>query len=228
MKRGVWLALVMAALPARAAEPGKLEGRVVIGTKPAARTRVLVEGYGPGNNFRAEAETGAEGRFTLPNVPPGKYRVSRLVEFTQTTAQGSAAAEVGTHGEPVEVTAGRTAAVTVGGRGRTVVGQLTAGQGLEGRKLAFTAGNFRFLTRKEARAGGFPGRVYVLHIQEDGSFRCEDVPPGEYSLFLTVKEFHGSLDGPEIGRVSQDVSVPEEEGAGLPVSLGKVPVPRAP
>ena len=218
-------ALLLLGLPALAAQTGHIQGRVLTGTTPARNVRVLVERYEKEGQKRAtlQAETDAEGRFVLRHVPAGKYRVSRLTLFDQRTARGTTQTGTGTHGVRAEVTAGETATVTVGGSGRTVVGQLAAGEGLAGRRLAFTAGDFRFLTLKDSREDGFPGRILVLHIAEDGSFRCEDVPPGEYELYVTVKDHEGPLDAMDVGSVTRTVVVPADEAAsGKPYDVGRV------
>ena len=222
-------ALLLLGLPALAEQTGRIEGRAMIGMTPARSVRVLVERYEPGSQKRAtrETTTDAEGRFVLGDVPAGTYRVSRLTLFDQKTVQGSSQSGTGTHGVRAKVTAGGTASVTIGGSGRTVVGQLAAGEGLAGRRLAYTAGDFRFLTLKEASEDGFPGRHLVLRIGEDGVFQCEDVPPGEYVLYVTVKDREGRLDDPDIGSVSRTLVVPADEG-GKPHDVGRVEVRAVP
>lgn len=223
MKRSAFfLVAVGLALPVWAAETGGIEGRALIGSAPAREARILVNGYGPGlRNKRWETSTDAAGRFALRDLPPGKYRVSRLVLFDQLTTKGSVTTGTGTQGVRAEVRSGAMTKVTLGGSGRTVVGRLVAGAGLENRKLAFTAGGFRFLTLNEKRDDGFPGRLLVLDIERDGSFRCEDVPPGEYDLYVTVKDAAGKLDGPDVGAIQRTLTVPREQtDAGKPHDFG--------
>ena len=74
---------------------------------------------------------------------------------------------------------------------------------------------------------GFPGRVLVLNINEDGTFRCDDcddVPAGKYDLFVTVKDAQGPLDGPDIGRASRTLIVPPPDAgaAGKPYDVGRI------
>ncbi len=223
---GMLLALCLPLLAAPA--PGRMEGMALVGGKPAYRGRLLVEQYdlGPNQGFRAEVETAPSGRFVLMKVPPGKYRVSRLLRFVQSTGEGQSETVVPTHGLRAEVTAGDTTRVTVGEAGATVVGRLQPGRGLDGRRLAYTAGDFRFLTLKEPRTDGFPGRVFVLSIQEDGTFRCEDLPAGEYGLLVTAKAWDGRLDGPDIARATRTVRVPADREK--PVDLGAVQLEAAP
>lgn len=219
------LGLLAFAIPALAAPTGRVEGRVYIGTTPARHARVLVQEYGsrdPEHRYEAEVEADAEGRFTARDVPAGRYRVSRLIEFKQTTSQGASETVIGTHGARAEVAGGGVTSVTIGGSGRALTGRLVAGPGLAGRRLAFTAGDFRFLTPVESLKDGFPGRVLILNIDADGSIRCEDVPPGEYSLFVSVKDFDGRLDGPDIGHVSRKITVPDDPGGGRPHDLGRI------
>lgn len=218
-----WTAIGLS-LPVWAADTGSIEGRAWIGPAPVRGARILVDGYGPGlADKHWEAETDATGRFRLPDLPPGKYRVSRLVMFDQATARGTSSTGTGTHAVRAEVKSGARTAVTLGGGGRTVVGRLVAGRGLENRRLAFTAGDFRFLTLKEKRDDGFPGRHLVLNIERDGAVRCVDVAPGDYDLYVTVRDDTGPLDGPEVGRLRRSVTVPQDEaGTGKPHDLGRL------
>jgi len=211
-------------LPVWAADTGGIEGRAMIGPAPARAARILVEGFGPGLGGKHwETETDALGRFTVRELPPGKYRVSRLVMFDQRTAHGTVSTGTGTHAVRAEVKGTARTVVTLGGSGRTVVGKLVAGPGLGGRQLAFTAGEFRFLTLKERRNDGFPGRHLVLEIEPDGAVRCLDVPSGSYDLYVTVKDDAGRLDGRDVGRIQRTVTIPQDEaGTGKPHDLGKL------
>jgi hypothetical protein len=225
MRRAIlFLAAVGLSLPVWAADTGGIEGRALIGMSPARGAKVLIDGYGPGLDGKHwEAETDTAGRFVVSNLPSGRYRVSRLVMFDQATRQGTSTTGTGTHAVRAEVKEGTRASVTLGGSGRTVTGRLAAGAELENRQLAFTAGDFRFLTLREKRDDGFPGRHLVLNIERDGAFRCEDVPPGDYDLLVTVRDAGGALNGPEIARIQRSVTVPPDDPTtGKPLDLGRL------
>ena len=73
--------------------PASVEGYVVrLGTGlPLARTRVRVTGLDPGRGQSFEATTDVSGRFVIPNVSPGRYRILA-------TRDGYVAAQFGQRG----------------------------------------------------------------------------------------------------------------------------------
>jgi len=224
LRAALFLMAVGLSLPGWTAEAGGIEGRAWIGSAPARAARILVDGYGAGSKGKHwETETDAQGRFAVRDLPAGKYRVSRLVMFDQMTAHGTTRTGTGTHAVRAEVKDATNTVVTLGGSGRTVVGRLVAGAALADRRLAFTAGEFRFLTLNEKRDDGFPGRHLVLDIQADGAVRCQDVPPGNYELYVTVRNAAGRLDAREVGSIQRTVTIPQDgAGTGKPHDLGKL------
>ena len=72
-------------------------------------------------------------------------------------------------------------------------------------------------------------RTYVLAVEQDGSFRAEDVPPGTYELKLKVTRADANRRSPistdsaeELGSVTREVVVPPGNG---PFDLGTLIVP---
>jgi peroxiredoxin len=89
-------------------EWGRIEGRYVVGTRPAGNRKVKIEHIDSGEETgyiiaRYEKLTDADGKFLIEKVLPGKLRVEWV---------------------PVEVSPGQTANVKLGGRGRTVTAEL--------------------------------------------------------------------------------------------------------
>lgn len=198
---------------------GEVRGTVKQGNQPLARVQVLFERYEPKDEFRYDKEimTAADGSFSATDLPPGKYRVSRLFTWESKTEHGSTITGTGTHSTLVEVYPGLVTHTQIGGSGRSIKGKLAASGDLP--KVAYTSGDIRFLTVNEP-VGSFGGRHIVLKINEDGTFTADDVPPGEYKLYVRAKASEGPLDGPDIATFSKLVEVPVGEDI---FDLGVIP-----
>jgi RNA polymerase sigma factor (sigma-70 family) len=74
--------------------------------------------------------------------------------------------------------------------------------------------NKPFWTSEEGRALQRAQRTYVLLFDKDGSFRIDDVPPGTYSLRITLTEptktYSPLSQGTPIGTLESEVTVPED------------------
>jgi hypothetical protein len=102
---------------------------VEIGGHPAADTTVIITRYGgdDGDLFTREVETDHAGEFKVVDLPPGKYRVSRLVSWVSETKKFSTTTATGSHGVRVEVKPRETTRVTLASPGRKVRGRLVPG-----------------------------------------------------------------------------------------------------
>jgi protocatechuate 3,4-dioxygenase beta subunit len=104
----------------RLAPWGRIEGVVKQGSKPLPNASVGASAIGSSqmpivyHNLRVTAD--AQGRFVMPRVPPGQYQVHRMMRM----------GNVGFYicHENVTVEAGKMATVTLGGKGRMIVGNL--------------------------------------------------------------------------------------------------------
>ncbi len=118
--------------------------------------------------------------------------------------------------------------VVYGGQGRPVIGKVVASD--KARKLDWKSGHHSLITKMpQNTAGGFRSqeelrawyqrpevkeamakrRNYAVEFSDDGSFVIEDVPPGTYSLsFYFTEGDECGMDRP-IGKLSQEVTVPE-------------------
>ena len=109
---------------------GRVEGQLLVGTKPAADETICVQTmhYRYGDGVRSFvplslwllAQTDADGRFVIEKVPPGERKIARRLSFRK----GKPGTIPETHAFPLNVKAGETTRVTIGGMGRPVVGRV--------------------------------------------------------------------------------------------------------
>jgi beta-lactamase regulating signal transducer with metallopeptidase domain len=113
---------------------GRIEGRLLIGTKPGAGERIEAYGSDSQPSVRQrphvayddlQAQTDSAGRFVLDHVPAGEFQVSHTVPIGQHSRRWM-------RFERVTVGPGQTVTVTLGGKGRPVVGKLAFLEGLAG------------------------------------------------------------------------------------------------
>ena len=195
--------------------------------------------------------TDANGCFTVERMLPGKVKVFHLFPIT-----GRMSAR--TRCEIVEVLPGETANVTIGGGGRTVTGRFTAigyepiwhrGQVsldvklpepprpndydemiyLERRRWTkdwrnkTEEGRLHKIMERQAR-----GCSYRANIEPGGTFRVDDVPPGEYELRAC---FGSNIGGKVMWGLERPVPPPDyefvvpdmnEKDANEPLNLGVI------
>ncbi len=106
---------------------GKIEGKMMIGSKPAANQQVSIssmdENQGPYDPqeprvyMGINAQTDAAGNFSADRVPAGHWSLGRTIPLS---ANSSTTATLGM----TEVKAGETVTVSLGGTGRPVVGKV--------------------------------------------------------------------------------------------------------
>ena len=169
-----------------------------------------------------ETQTDAEGRFVFDHIVPGPGTVSRVVV---TEFAGGSQLHMPYWQEPYDVKPGGTVEVTVGGKGRAVVGRVVV-DGTPDVRLDWRQ-NFpaeiRLLSGKLGQGPRGWGR-FAANLDRDGRFRIDDVPPGHYELTVPVNTppdpSRGGA-GTEIGRATREISVPEGS-AGDAVDVGDV------
>jgi uncharacterized RDD family membrane protein YckC len=232
--------LVTTAAPARQASPirlqpfGQVEGRLLSEGKPKPGAQICIDllQNQSGLALNRSAVTGADGRFQLTNLVAGEYRLYRM--FLPRRRQEGGFAVHPSHQKIVSVKPGETVSLQWGGDGRSVVGQalpenpavtvdwLSGSYSLELMLASPATGLAKFVREsyglatssaqqlKAARAE----RSYHLEFGENGSFRAEDVPPGEYELRIRVTKpaalsrDHLQLEGEVLGALVQSVTIP--------------------
>jgi hypothetical protein len=235
----------------------RVEGTVRVGTEPAPGAKIELE-Y---DTFKSQediyllmdcrAETDAEGKYVMEQVPPMEARIGILIVTKETGDGGFMMGRL--HGREVLIEPGQKAVVNLGGAGRPVVGQLITQPGLEDEiDWTWSMNHIRLIQpeppypsgllhdekkawlsqwRKtpEGTAHQLAGRSHSLTIESDGSFRIDDVTPGTWELEIRVyqppdKEAKRRDFEKLIGRVQRDVVVPDIPGgrSDEPLDLGKL------
>ena len=129
--------------------------------------------------------------------------------------------------ERIEVKPGETAQVTLGGKGRPVIGRIVL-DGTPEVPIDWTLNLPVMLGVPPEKSDpnrfgllAWGSTLFAAHINKDGRFRIDDVPAGKYELELEVGE-----DPRPIGRVKQSVVVPAFAGdrSDEPFDLGTIAV----
>jgi beta-lactamase regulating signal transducer with metallopeptidase domain/thiol-disulfide isomerase/thioredoxin/protocatechuate 3,4-dioxygenase beta subunit len=149
--------------------------------------------------FVLRGTTDDQARFSFDFVPPGKHRFYRMIPKSGGGSSGGP-------GEVVEVRAGETARVKLGGIGRPVVGRIkvknpyveiewqngfhsvhtTYPRPPENLKTREEYDSWR--QREEVQRAYDSIRHHPIQFSEDGSFRIEEVVPGKYEFFIQIHD----------------------------------------
>jgi len=218
---------------------GRVAGTVQLGARPDAdRTVVMNGGWGDGRlrvGFTLEVRADAQGRFAFDRVLPGLVIVART---------GPSLGGMTSDLRWVDVEPGGSTEVVIGGIGRPVEGRLafpegtpaphfTGGRAVLSRKLpavpfppeSVTWPPERKLSWRLAWDKTPEGAAYlrgqnrhVAPVAPDGSFRVEDVPPGRYSLYVSLElrlpEAPPEASGRVVAQARRDVELPPIPGGG--------------
>jgi protocatechuate 3,4-dioxygenase beta subunit len=203
---------------------GRVEGTLRIGSKPGAGEGVRVmfdrpfERGAPDVQYDCSAVADEEGRFVLDRVPPGKARACRQFRLNDRMTLFS-------HDVPIEVKAGETTTVTIGGTGRPVIGKVAIPDPVKD-KLDW--GTLDYHVRNQSPEGA--NRTLGMKFERDGTFRVDDVPAGDYLLRFSAyapAEQPRGFRGEPIGSLNHPFTVPEMPGGRRdePLDLGVLELP---
>ncbi len=207
---------------------GRIEGRVMIGRKPGAGQEVSFQPTRPDRgggiyvfDYGYTTRTDEQGRFAFDRAIPGPGTVSRVVV---TSFPGGSSQHSPCWQEPVEVKAGEAVSVTIGGKGRSVVGRVVL-DGTPDIPVDWRQNEPATIQLPRSEWGKGPGGYarFAANIDKDGRFRIDDVPPGRYELTVPVNAQPDPKScgaGAEIGRATRPVTVPEGT-ADAPIDLGE-------
>ncbi len=207
---------------------GRIEGRVMIGRKPWAGQPVSFQPTRPDRgggiyvfDYGYTTRTDEQGRFAFDRAVPGPGIASRVVV---TEFAGGSSQHMPCWSEPVEVKSGEPVSVTIGGKGRAVVGRVVL-DGTPDAPVDWRQNGPATITlpRSEWGKGHEAYSRFAANIDKEGRFRIEDVPPGKFELTVPVNAVpdpRSCGSGTEIGRATRPVAVPDGLGDD-PVDLGE-------
>jgi len=165
------------------------------------------------------------------HVPAGKHRVAR--RHNNPHGQGALGMS---HFAFVDVKAGETSEVVIGGKGAVVTGKFVAVP--HDAKVDWTLTVQRLAPPEDSPNMLPTSRAYEFFCQSDGSFTVPDVASGLYKLRARVTAGRKGDDdinyspgmGKEIGTAEREVTVsePTEEEPRATVDLGQIEVPLTP
>ena len=231
---------------------GRVEGTLYIGRHAAEDQVVMLMsfvGQGPASwvNMARTAVTTAGGRFVFETVPPGWLQIGLRAEMGRRYPGW-------TSRRSIRVPAGQTLEVTVGGTGRPVVGKFVPPRGYA-KPVDFTWGTRVLtpvspevpasvrsdeMSRSEQRPWWQTPvgrtwldsiqhdpdrRLYAFTIEQDGTFRIEDVVPGKYefTVLLTKEKYHeGPDDYMASFRGAMEMPQMAQEYTDEPLDLGEL------
>lgn len=201
---------------------GCIEGTLRIGAQPGIdkfivflpKTRRQQE-Y-PRIYFEYEAQTDKNGHFTFPQLPSGEGTVARAIPIDAHTRRYSY--HIG-----VDVKSGQTTRVQVGGTGRPVIGKVIIPDLIENVfDWQHTDGSLRVSSSIHP-----PYKILAVLCDKDGSFRVDDVPAGDYCLYMHAYAPPPNTRSPRgelIGVLTHPFTIPEMPGgrSDEPLDLGEL------
>lgn len=236
---------------------GSIEGTLYVGSAPAAGQTVVVgfpsAAYAadrPRLIFDLRTKSDRDGQFRFERIPPGNHTVFRFISLHE----GMPGPISVSQGQPVTVRPGETAQVTLGGKGRPVIGRFVLSHPLtnydwRANLVALVEDKPELVPPQMAQfpspsayvraSGVYDGSIpkYYLDFQSDGAFRVDDVLPGQYMLALRVtappadppSAYAPTLPGRALGGITNTVVVPpmSSERVDEPLDLGAILVPIA-
>ena len=200
---------------------GHIEGTLRIGAQTGADKLMAFlhqsrsEMEQPRIYLHYETRTDANGHFAFTKVFPGEGVVTRAIPMGNQGRRFS-------HSVSVEVESGKTANVTIGGTGRPVIGKVVIPDLL---KNTFDWEHTNHGLR--ISSPNSPYRIMALNFDKDGSFRTDDVPAGDYAIYVTAygpPPNSRTYRGERIGILSRAFTIPEmpDGRSDEPLNLGEL------
>ena len=196
----------------------KLEGNLKIGTEPGVKETII---YTPkslpvltGVSFDFQTQTDEQGNFVFDRILAGEGSVTRTIH-----TKGNLT--LNTHTVSVNAVSNQTTYIHIGGTGRPVTGQIIIPSQIRNRTdWQHIEGNLNINSPDN------PYSLISFGVNIDGSFRIDDVPAGEYMLYVQAYDLNSQIqlsNVTEAGSLSRPFSIPEIPGgrSDQALELGK-------
>ena len=197
----------------------KLEGTLKIGDKPGEDETIV---YNPkslpqlnGVVFDFQTKTDVNGHFVFDRIFSGEGTVTRQLRTASNLL-------VNTHTILVKAVPGKTTNIQIGGTGRVVTGKIVIPDPIKGRtNWQNIEGNLNISSPTN------PYLAIGFNINNDGSFHIDDVPEGEYSLYIQAYDLNSrfnQINNEQVASLSHQFIVPELDSAKSkdPMDLGEL------
>lgn len=209
----------------------RVEGQLLQGQKPLPQEEVSLfiphrtPSDKPSVYWSDRTETDSEGKFTFEHAKSGTAEVRRLVRYAQRDGTGGTWAL--SHNVQIEVEPENTSQVVLGGKGRSVRGQLVVPEEL-GEEVSWKMGIVRLAEESsqdesnDSHDNSSFVRHYATRISADGTYKLHDVRPSDYKVSVTLfPRVLGIGTWKPAGTLEQKVTIPAGDGAEV-VDLGKM------
>jgi hypothetical protein len=203
---------------------GRVEGELLLGSRAGAgqTVQLLFDRPLATGAPRIQHDCGTvadkDGHFILDRLPPGKGNVCRMIKTGERSARFADLT-------PIEVKAGETVRVKMGGTGRPVTGKIIVPAEAKDR-LDWETMDY-YLVRRSPE-GSSPS--WAFQLERDGTFRAENITAGDYRLYLQAYALPvdaGGGRGERLGNLSHFFTVPDMPGgrSDEPLDLGALELP---
>ncbi len=189
----------------------RLQGEAWVRGEPASNYEISSRYSQPATadrpylTYMVTTSADAEGHFVFDRIPAGEVHVTRIVRDRTTPFISRNAHQKST---TAHLEAGETERVVIGGTGRPVTGRVSL-EHLEG--IEWVAPTAR-VTKPEEPTGGSDSFRHDFVLRADGSFRIEDLDPGDYSINIAFREAPPSGRYRSLANVVHTFTVQEFEG----------------
>ncbi|WP_321475091.1 carboxypeptidase-like regulatory domain-containing protein [uncultured Paludibaculum sp.] len=179
------LAMLMQAPAAQEVKPATLEGTVTHAASHTAIRKAKVTLALIGGEQTQTAETGEDGKYTLKDVKPGRYRLSAEKAGYQATAYGAKHPGEAL-GQTLRIDAGAALAgldIAVAKQG-VIAGKITDNDGEPVAKALVLAMNSMYANGKKVR---LPAGTLPVLSNDLGEYRIGQLPPGKFIVCAVVE-----------------------------------------
>lgn len=207
----------------------------------------VIQEHGLSFHVYHDEETDAEGRFEFKRVMASAHQPYELGYQNKIPYGRGGFLRRDSRLQQLKVEPNQQYEVKLGGKGRPLVGSVTVPEGID-LKPSFQyirelpaadkaaketlGGVFRFLaeaagvsSNQKSETGEQFLHVYPFTLEENGKFRLEEIPPGNYSVDIQLIDKSGSVWGEPTAFAELQITVPEIEGDGFleePFDAGEI------